>query len=109
MGQVTLRGHVEAPIEGVFDYAVDFRRTAEWNVSVVEMYGDAPLTKVGDRFAGKMKMFARLYEGEGEVTAFERPNLIAFRSTSPMGGHQDWTSRFPEAAAAPRDAAVRTY
>jgi coenzyme Q-binding protein COQ10 len=97
MGQVTLRGHVEAPIEQVFDYAVDFRHTAEWNVSVVEMHGDKPLAKVGDRFSGRMKMFGRVYDGEGEVTIFDRPKVLAFVSTSSLGGRQDWTSRFTPA------------
>lgn len=94
MGQVTLRGHVEAPIEQVFDYAVDFRHTPEWNVSVVEMRAEGPLTKVGDTFAGKMKLFGHVYEGGGKITAIERPFMVAFVSTTPLGGHQDWTSHF---------------
>jgi uncharacterized protein YndB with AHSA1/START domain len=93
MGHATIRGHVDAPIERVFDYAVDFNRTAEWNISIVEMEPGPPLAKVGDRFKGKMKLLGRVYDGEGEVTAFERPHLLAFVSTSPMGGHQNWTSR----------------
>lgn len=94
MGQVTIFGHVDAPIEQVFDYAVDFRHTAEWNVSVMEMHADAPLTKVGDRFAGRMKFLGHVYDGGGEVTAIERPNMIAFVSSSPAGGHQNWSSQF---------------
>jgi coenzyme Q-binding protein COQ10 len=93
MGHGTIRGHVNAPIEQVFDYAVDFNRTAEWNVSVVKMEPGPPLARVGDRFKGTMKLAGRIYEGEGEVTAIERPRMFAFVSTSPMGGHQNWTSR----------------
>ena len=92
MGHAIIRGHVDAPIEQVFDYSVDFSRTAEWNVSVVEMEPGPPLAKVGDHFKGKMKFLGRVYEGEGEVTAIERPRMFAFVSTSPMGGHQNWTS-----------------
>jgi uncharacterized protein YndB with AHSA1/START domain len=92
MGHAFIRGHVDAPIEQVFDYAVDFNRTAEWNVSIVEMEPGPSVAKVGDRFKGKMKFLGRVYDGEGEVTAIERPRMLAFVSTSPMGGHQNWTS-----------------
>ncbi len=93
MGHAVMKGHVEAPIEQVFDYAVDFNRTAEWNVMIVEMEPRSPLAKVGDRFKGKLKLLGRVYEGEGEVTAFERPRMFALTSTQPMGGHQNWTVR----------------
>jgi len=93
MGHAIIRGHVEAPIDQVFDYAVDFSRTAEWNVSVVKMEPGPPLAKVGDRFKGTMTLLGRVYEGEGEVTAIERPRMFAFVSSSPMGGHQNWTSQ----------------
>ena len=93
MGHATIRAPVNAPIEEVFDYSVDFNRTAEWNVSVVKMEPRPPLAKVGDRFKGTMKLAGRIYEGEGEVTAIERPKMFAFVSSSPMGGHQNWTSR----------------
>ena len=46
MGQVNMHAHVEAPIEQVFDYAVDVNRWAEWNVSVVGMKPGVPLAKV---------------------------------------------------------------
>lgn len=91
MGHAVMKGHVEAPIEQVFDYGVDFSRTAEWNVMIVEMEPRPPLAKVGDRFKGKMKLLGRIYEGEGEVTAFDRPRMFAITSTQPMGGHQNWT------------------
>ena len=97
MGTVRMRAHVEAPIEAVFDYAVDFNHTPEWNVNVIEMEPAAPLAEVGDTFAGTMKMLGRTYKGQGTVTEFERPRLIAFTSTSPEGGHQDWTSHFTPA------------
>jgi uncharacterized protein YndB with AHSA1/START domain len=94
MGKARMHSHVDAPIEVVFDYAVDFTHTPEWNVTVIDMTADAPLAKVGDRFSGTMKFLGKTYTGEGQVTEFERPRLIAFTSTSPQGGHQDWTSRF---------------
>jgi uncharacterized protein YndB with AHSA1/START domain len=86
-----MQGHVEAPIEAVFAYGVDPSHWAEWNVSIVEMEPSPPLAKVGDRFKGKMKLLGRVYEGEGEITAFDRPRMFALRGTLPMGGHQDWT------------------
>ena len=94
MGMARMHAHVEAPIETVFDYAVDFTHTAEWNVNVIEMSSRAPLAKVGDTFSGTMKFLGRTYTGEGHVTQSERPRLMAFTSTSSEGGHQDWTSTF---------------
>jgi coenzyme Q-binding protein COQ10 len=97
MGTVRMHAHVEAPIESVFDYAVDFRHAAEWNVTVVKMDTEAPLTKVGDRFTGTMKLLGKTYTGQGQVSEFDRPRLLAFTSTSPEGGHQNWTSHFSPA------------
>jgi uncharacterized protein YndB with AHSA1/START domain len=94
MGKARMHAHVEAPIEVAFDYAADFRHPAEWNVMVIDMTGDAPLTKVGDHFTGTMKFLGRTYTGEGQVTEIERPKLLAFTSTSPQGGRQDWVARF---------------
>jgi uncharacterized membrane protein len=97
MGKVRIQAHVEAPIEAVFDYSADISHAPEWNVMTIDMAGDAPLSKVGDRFTGTMKFLGRTYTGEGEVTAFERPRVIAFVSTSPDGGHQNWTTRYTPA------------
>jgi uncharacterized protein YndB with AHSA1/START domain len=94
MGQVKMHAHAEAPIEQVFEYAADVNRWAEWNVSVVEMEPRVPLAKVGDRFAGKNKFLGRVENIEGEVTAIERPRLIAFVSGPPSGGHENWTAHF---------------
>ena len=94
MGKAKMHAHVEAPIELVFDYAVDFKHTPEWNVNAIAMAAEAPLTKVGDTFSGTMKLLGQTYTGEGVVTEFDRPRLIAFTSTSPGGGRQDWTSHF---------------
>ena len=94
MGTARMHAHVEAPIELVFDYAVDFRHAAEWNVMAIEMTAEGPATKVGDRFTGKMKFLGRTYTGEGHITEFDRPRLVAFVSTAPEGGSQNWTARF---------------
>jgi uncharacterized protein YndB with AHSA1/START domain len=94
MGKAKMHAHVEAPIELVFDYAVDFKHTPEWNVNAIEIVAEAPFTKVGDTFTGTMKFLGQTYTGNGAVIGFERPRLIAFTSTSPDGGRQDWTSHF---------------
>jgi len=97
MGQVKMHAKVEAPIEQVFDYAVDVTRWAEWNVSVVEMTPSAPLAAIGDRFAGKNKFLGRVEDIEGKVTAIERPRLMAFVSGPLTGGHENWTVNFTPA------------
>ncbi len=109
MGKVQAHAHVEAPIEVAFDYAVDFTHTPEWNVNVIDMTADAPLAKVGDRFDGTMKLLGRTYKIEGQVTEFERPRLIAFKSTSPEGGHQDWTTTFTPAGSGTEVESVVDY
>jgi hypothetical protein len=94
MGQVTMHGHVEAPIDLAFDYAVDRNRWAEWNTSTVEVDAGAPLSAVGERFAGKNKFLGRVEAFEGQVTIFERPRSFAFTSSSQSGGHENWTAHF---------------
>ena len=83
MGLVRMHGHIEAPVEAVFDYAVDFNRSAEWNVNIIEMAPGPPLAKVGDTFSGKMKFLGRIYTGSGVVTQFERPERSPSRRHHP--------------------------
>jgi hypothetical protein len=92
-----MHAHIELPIERVFDYGVDLNHWAEGNVEIVEMTPGAPLAAVGDRFAGKMKVLGRVYDGEGEVTAIERPRMFAFAAGSSAGGHENWTTHFTPA------------
>ncbi|HSG86149.1 MAG TPA: SRPBCC family protein [Candidatus Limnocylindrales bacterium] len=94
MGQVRMHAHVEAPVERVFDYAVDQNRWAEWNVSTVDVEAGGPLTAVGERFAGKNKFLGRVEPFTGEVIAFERPRSFAFKTSPQSGGHENWTARF---------------
>ena len=93
MGTARMHAHVETPIEAAFDYLADFRHTPEWVTSIVELTAEGPMTKVGDRFSGTMRLLGRTYTGEGQVTGFEWPHLIAFASTSSEGQHQTWTTR----------------
>jgi uncharacterized membrane protein len=93
MGKARMHAHVEAPIEAVFDYLADFRHTPEWVTSIVELTADGPMAKVGDRFRGTMKILGHKYTGEGRVTEFERPRLVAFASISSEGQKQTWTTR----------------
>ena len=97
MGLVKMQAHVEAPIEQVFDYAIDVTRWAEWNVAVVEMEPRVALANVGDRFAGKNKFLGRIDDIKVEVTAIDRPRLLAFVSGPWSGGHENWTARFATA------------
>lgn len=97
MGKARMRAHVEAPIEAVFDYLADFRHTPEWVTSIIDLTAEGPMAKVGDRFSGTMKVLGHRYTGEGQVTEFERPRLVAFASTSSEGQHQTWTTHLTPA------------
>jgi len=77
MAHLRKTAHYDAPIEKVFDLAVDYARYPEWNVSyeaVMEVVG--PPDQVGTRFHGEMKLMGRKMEGWGEVTEVDRPNLL---------------------------------
>jgi uncharacterized protein YndB with AHSA1/START domain len=93
MGTARMHAHVETPIEATFDYLADFRHTPEWVTSIVKLTAEGPMTKVGEHFDGTMKLLGRTYTGEGRVTEFEWPDLIAFASTSSEGQRQTWTTR----------------
>lgn len=97
MGHVRMQTHVNTPIEKAFDYATDFKRTPEWHVGIIEVKADEPLTRVGAKFIGRSKFLGRVLEGTGEITAYERPRLVSFVSSSGEGGYENWITRFTEA------------
>ncbi len=77
MAHLRMTTHYEAPIEDVFELAVDYKRYPEWNTSyeeVKEVVG--PPDQVGSKMHGVMKLLGRKLEGWGEVTEVERPRLL---------------------------------
>ena len=95
MNQLRFTQHFEAPIEQVFELAIDYKRLPEWNVSYVAIDEVAgPPDKVGTRIHATMRLLGRTMEGWGEVVEFERPRLIKLTGTSTQGGTLTSTYRF---------------
>ena len=95
MNQLRFTEHFEAPIEQVFELAMDYKRIPEWNVSYVavdEVTG--PPDKVGTRIHATMRLLGRTMEGWAEVVEFERPRLIKLAGASSQGGTLTTTYRF---------------
>jgi hypothetical protein len=72
---------VARPIEEVFDYLSDFSRAQEWQHDVIraEMYGD---WAVGATGVFVQKFLGRELENEFEVTLYDPPYEVCFRTTS---------------------------
>lgn len=95
MNQLRFTEHFEAPIEQVFELAIDYKRLPEWNVSylaVDEVTG--PPDKVGTRIHATMRVLGRTMEGWAEVVEVERPRFIKLAGTSTQGGALTSTYRF---------------
>ena len=78
MPGVTIREHVNAPADAVFDAAADFTNAAKTIRSIrkIEILTPGPV-RVGTRFRETRMMFKREATEEMEVTAFERPRRFA--------------------------------
>jgi uncharacterized membrane protein len=95
MNQLRFTEHFEAPVEQVFELAIDYKRFPEWNVSYVavdEMTG--PPDKVGTKIHATMRLLGRTMEGWAEIVEIERPRLIKLTGTSTQGGSLTTTYRF---------------
>jgi uncharacterized membrane protein len=95
MNQLRFTEHFEAPVEQVFELAIDYKRFPEWNVSYVavdEVTG--PPDKVGTKIHVTMRLLGRTMDGWAEIVEIERPRLIKLTGTSTQGGALTTTYRF---------------
>lgn len=77
MTHVRMSDHFEAPIERVFDLALDFMRYPEWNVNYVEVKEiTGPTDRLGTRIHATLKMAGRLLDSWTEIKEIERPTHI---------------------------------
>lgn len=78
MTQVTIKKHIKAPLEQVFDRSADFPNAAKTmsGIERVEMLTDGPVG-VGTKFKETRKFYKREATEEMEITAFERPRRYA--------------------------------
>ena len=95
MGHITFGGHVEAPIEFVFDLAVDpvrMRECMPWITAVWDIRGSQAAP--GDSYRFRDSMLGRETEGVTEVVAADRPHLQSTVSRYGNGVTARWTMRF---------------
>jgi len=98
MGHIRIRSHYEAPIEHVFELALDVKRTPEWDVSFHEIKNiKGSPDHVGTTFDTVMKVLGRPIEGHMQVTEVERPRLVTMVGSAPGGGKLTWTTRYTPA------------
>ena len=92
---------VSAPVETVFDAWAALERSPEHQKPTIERtrLTDWPLG-VGTRYLAVDRFPGRTVSFEIEITAYQRPTLIAARWEEPMNG--SWTARFSEVGARTR-------
>lgn len=93
MGHIREAAHINAPIERVWEFLVDYRRWPEWQTNVVEVEerGGVP-GEVGFTYLGVYKALGRRLETHSEITRSERPRLIEEKGTMPGGGQMTMLS-----------------
>jgi uncharacterized membrane protein len=95
MNQLRFTEHFDAPVERVFELAIDFKRLPEWNVSYVEVDEvTGPPDKVGTKVHATMRLLGRTMSGWAEIVQIERPQLVKLTGTSTQGGSLTTTYRF---------------
>jgi uncharacterized membrane protein len=98
MGHIRISAHCEAPIEQVFELALDVKRIPEWDPFFHEIKNiSGPPGQVGTSFDTVMKVLGRPIEGHMQVTEVERPRLVTLVGVAPGGGKLTWTTRFTPA------------
>jgi uncharacterized membrane protein len=98
MGHVSIRIHIDAPVEHVWDTAADCSRIVDWNVTFVEVREcQGRIDHVGARYSAVSRILGRNFSGDWETTRVERPGLIETRGTTPGGGHATVITTMQEA------------
>jgi uncharacterized membrane protein len=89
MGHARITGHVNAPINHVWDVNASCERLPEWNVNVIEVR-DCPggrVDRVGTKVTTVSRVMGRKIDGTAETIRADRPTAFAQRLTG-AGGAQ---------------------
>jgi uncharacterized membrane protein len=98
MGHLRLTGHIDAPIDHVWEINASCERLPEWNASYVEVK-DCPgrLDRVGTRVTTVVRVFGRKIEGSQETTKADKPHAYALKLAGAGGAKGTLDVTFTEA------------
>jgi uncharacterized membrane protein len=78
MGHVRVSGHINAPIDQVWDLNATCERVPEWNVNVIEVKDcQGRLDRVGVKTTTVTRVMGRKIEGSAETTKADKPHAFA--------------------------------
>lgn len=97
MGHVHIEHHIDAPIEHVWDLAMQTERIPEWNPYQEIHDLDGSFEKVGSTFEGTIKVLGRTIEGRGTIAEVEKPHLLHMKVTTVGGEKSDYVYRYETA------------
>ena len=100
MGHARVSGHVDAPIDHVWDINASCDRLPEWNVNVVEVK-DCPggrLDRVGAKATTVARVMGRKIDGTSETTKADKPHAFSQRLTGAGGARGTVEVTYREAA-----------
>ncbi len=98
MGSIRQTSHIDVPPEKVFALAIDAKRVAEWNASVIETKDvTGSLDQVGASYTAVLKLGGRHLESRWQVSRVEQPGLLEITGTAPGGGRVTALNRFESA------------
>lgn len=109
MTHLRMTAHYDAPIEKVFELAIDYRRYPEWNVAydvVDEVKG--PPDVVGSKIHAVMVLMGRKMEGWAEIVEVDKPRILKFTGTGTQGGSVTSLYRFTPVGTTGTDAEFET-
>ncbi len=99
MAHLRMTAHYDAPVERVFELAIDYARYPDWSVLYEEISDiSGPPDEVGTKFNGVVKLLGRKMEGWGEVTGVDRPRYLEIAGKG-SGGTTKTVYRFTEVEA----------
>jgi uncharacterized membrane protein len=99
MGHARVTGHVNAPIDHVWDINASCERLPEWNVNVIEVK-DCPggrVDRVGTKVTTVSRVMGRRIEGSAETTRADRPHAFSQRLTGAGGARATVEVTYKEA------------
>jgi uncharacterized membrane protein len=98
MGHVRVSGHINAPIDQVWDLNATCERVPEWNVNVIEVRDcQGRLDRVGAKTTTVSRVMGRKIEGSAETTRADKPHAFAQKLTGAGGAKATVSVTYAEA------------